>query len=572
VKQTRSACAALALLASCASVRPEDVPTPRGLEAAAARPPEFPGAASLLAGIDLAGERALRHGDRVLYGVEAQRGDRVERFLLRITASRHRPGFDLGSATITTHKDGVLTNERTRRVRRLDLGLELFDAHGAPLATSRISDAADMIFEESFVDGITAAAEQDHLAHGLAAARLVEIVKLLQSDPILHDLVGRVAVVPWDLRLLFRRELRLVTHFDQGVPLDLSTDAAAAGLGRHFALPFDLLLNDSLLVRLNATVVAPHGPTGATAGIVALRAQQATDEGNQIRLRLLAAERGERSDFVRHGIDATVGFTSEPAALAFSPDGRWLVLPATATALALHDLTAADPAATARRLRFDEPVRTFVFLADGALAVAQGSRLVRVDPLRQDGPTLLHDRGGSAITALAAAGASACFVALADGAIERWSLPTPGTVITVRPASRAEPDAEPDDAADRLDAAGADRVVARCGERWLRFTNVGEHWREEPDDDATRESFLGRGDAPAARVALGGLLAQASPDARASAGGLLLLFGREHTRSIARVNDAPERVVHGFDPAGRFYAYCAPGFRLLVDVHRTAPR
>jgi hypothetical protein len=45
---------------------------------------DFPGAAKVLQGFELAGERALRHGDRVLYGVEVARGDVVTRNLLQI--------------------------------------------------------------------------------------------------------------------------------------------------------------------------------------------------------------------------------------------------------------------------------------------------------------------------------------------------------------------------------------------------------------------------------------------------------------------------------------------------------
>jgi hypothetical protein len=75
---------ACALLAGCAVVGVEDVPPAAAAAANVAVARDFPGAARVLQGFELAGERALRHGDRVLYGVELARGDVVTRNLLQI--------------------------------------------------------------------------------------------------------------------------------------------------------------------------------------------------------------------------------------------------------------------------------------------------------------------------------------------------------------------------------------------------------------------------------------------------------------------------------------------------------
>jgi hypothetical protein len=40
------------------------------------------------------------------------------------------------------------------------------------------------------------------------------------------------------------------------------------------------------------------------------------------------------------------------------------------------------------------------------------------------------------------------------------------------------------------------------------------------------------------------------------------------TKTVATGHDKDDEIVHGFDPSGRFYAFVAPGLRLLFDVTR----
>src|SRR6185369_1259959 len=152
----------------------------------------------------------------VLYGIELARGETVARSLLRIVVHRGEPAQDGGTLAFRGPDDGNSSRIPSRVVRQVELEFTLFDERGEELMHSRCEPTPDFFFEESFVRGITAAREGDTRSQGIASARLLQIVRLLQQDAILKRLLGEVASVPWDLRLLFRREITLMPHFEKG--------------------------------------------------------------------------------------------------------------------------------------------------------------------------------------------------------------------------------------------------------------------------------------------------------------------------------------------------------------------
>jgi hypothetical protein len=361
----------LGLLAvgACRTVRPEDVPT--ATTAAASQAAAFPGAPSLLSGFDLGGERGLRHGDRLLYGVTLQDGERVSRRLLRLEVDRDDPELD-------THLLLVQQKEPQRRLasrptRPMGLLLLLTDADGKELQRSRI-DTFDAHLESSFTAGVLAQQRNDPLPVAVATLQLLEICNLLGSDAILKRLLGEVASVPLDIRLLWRRRLVLEPGFEQATPC-AATAAAGGGPQPVFDLPFDLYLNDSLLVRCTAAIVAPQGPTAAAAGIVRLSAQQAEQPGPRLELELLAAARGPRSDFAAHEAAAFLGYDDEGTALAFSPDGRFVAMPGARGTVELRDLRREDPSPAIELLGSIERTAALHFLDATTLLVARGKAI-----------------------------------------------------------------------------------------------------------------------------------------------------------------------------------------------------
>ncbi|MFN9576228.1 MAG: hypothetical protein ACK6AH_06665, partial [Gemmatimonadota bacterium] len=170
-----------------------------------------------------------------------------------------------------------------------------------------------------------------------------------------------VASPPLDIRLLWRRTLRLEPGFEHARPC---TAPAPTGGGPEpeFDLPFDLYLNDSLLVRCSAEIAVPQGHTAAAADIIRLSAQQAEQPGPRLELEQLGAARGPRSDFAAHGAAAFLGYGYEGVAIAFSPDGRFVAMPGVRDVVELRDLRREDPSPAIELLGSIERTAALYFL------------------------------------------------------------------------------------------------------------------------------------------------------------------------------------------------------------------
>ncbi|MBL8735124.1 MAG: hypothetical protein JNL12_01725 [Planctomycetes bacterium] len=594
----------IGLLTACSAVRPEDVPEvapliPADAEASAAnRDRDFPGAAALLRGFDLAGERQLRDGDQLLFGITVHDPDRpIERHLLRLLVRQDDRELSTKFATMRDATGRVVLERPTRAV---GLDLALFGADGAPLATSHL-DSMDVFLGSSFVESVARSRAGESVRQLLVQSQLAEIANLLANDPILQRLLREVASIPWDVRLLWRQELTLRTDCNQAtVPAGRGEGPLAA----QFDQPFDLFLNDSLLVRLSVAVAEPHGPTAAVAGIVRLVAQQADRPERRLELELLATARGQRSEFAAHGAAAFLGFTDEGTGLAYSPDGRWLALPGSHGVVELRDLHRADPSVPCRLLGERAEVRALHFLDAGTLLVARGAVVECFDCTKatvgEERPATAAIRGSAtganAVLAIEPAGERSVFVGFAGAEVERWTFTDPATVrreavraATFEVMSVQRSDGKQQDLQVRrhpplgwlLGSAAGDRCVVRWPENrevpsaadalWQRGDDGT--WREQPLPPLPKEFSrqarwrTGEDDGLAwDEVAFGQMMARPRQGGGhgAVAGFVGITF--RTTRTLGMCHDANRRFVHGFSPDGRFYAYCAPGHRVLAKV------
>jgi len=598
----------IGLLAACSALRPEDVPevgpTSLGGQSASAesRDRDFPGAAALLRGFDLAGERQLRDGDQLLFGIAVHDGDRpVERHLLRLLVRQDDAEL---STKLASMRDatGRLVLERPTRAVGLDLAL--FGADGAPLATSRL-DSMDVFLGSSFVESVARSRAGENVRQLLVPSQLAEIANLLANDPILQRLLREVATIPWDVRLLWRRELSLRTDCNEAT---VPADGGSGPLAAQFDLPFDLFLNDSLMVRLSAATAEPHGPTAAVAGIVRLVAQQADRPERRLELQLLATARGPRSEFAAHGAAAFLGFTDEGTGLAFSPDGRWLALPGPQGVVELRDLHRADPSVPCRLLGERAEVRALHFLDAGTLLVARGDVVECFDCTKaavgEERPATAvipgHATGANAVLAIEPAGERAVFVGFAGAEVERWTFTDPAMArresvraATFEVMSVQRSDGKQQDLQVRrhpplgwlLGSAAGDRCIVRWPENrevpsaadalWQRGDDGT--WREQPLPPLPKEFArqarwrTGEDDGLAwDEVAFGQMMARPRQGGGhgAVAGFVGITF--RTTRTLGACHEGNRRFVHGFSPDGRFYAYCAPGHRVLARVPEAA--
>lgn len=597
-------CWSIGLLVACSAVRPEDVPEVAPLThaqanaSAANRDRDFPGAAAILRGFDLAGERQLRHGDQLLYGITVHDPDRpVERHLLRLEVRQDDAELTTKLASMRDATGRVVLERPTRAV---GLDLALFGADGAPLATSRL-DSMDVFLGSSFVESVARSRAGENVRQLLVQSQLAEIANLLAKDPILQRLLREVASIPWDVRLLWRQELTLRTDCNEAT---VHAGGGSGPLAVQFDLPFDLFLNDSLMVRLSAATAEPHGPTAAVAGIVRLVAQQADRPERRLELELLATARGPRSELAAHGATAFLGCTDEGLGLAFSPDGRWLALPGPRGVVELRDLHRPDPSVPCRLLGERAEVRALHFLDAGTLLVARGDVVECFDCTKatvgEERAAIAaipgHATESNAVLAIEPAGERSVFVGFAGAEVERWTFTDPATVRreTVRAAtfevmSVQRSDGKQQDLRVRrhpsfgwlLGSEAGDRCVVRWPEDrevpsaadalWQRGDDG--MWREQPLPPLPREFArqarwrTGEVDGLAwDEVAFGQMMARPRQGGGhgAVAGFVGITF--RTTRTLGMCHDSSRRFVHGFSPDGRFYAYCAPGHRVLAKV------
>lgn len=608
------------LLAACSALRPEDVPEPAAATAAAAaatndeRAARFPGAAGLLRGFDFAGERQLRDGDTLLFGVTVQDGENVQRRLLRMVVERDDPELEAVMATMRRSVGEPVVRQRV--TRDLAVGLQLFDAEGRAMTASRLT-TMDVVLESSFVAAVQALRRGDADQELVVNAQLAEIARLLANDPVLKLLLAEVASVPWDVRLLWRRELSLQVYCDKAtdvVRADESADAPAGPTQARCDLPFDLFLNGSLLVRLSVAVAEPHGPTAAVAGIVRLLAQQADRPERRLTMELLAAARGPRSELEAHGATAFLGFANEGVGLAYSPDSRWLALPGPLGTVELRDLRQDDPSVPCRLLGAFAAVRALHFLDASTLLVARGSTIERFDcthakvggELRPVATIAGGEAERGAVLAIEPASEGAVFVGWPGAMVERWTFGAglePMQRELVRPASVEIMETTLEGAGKQelrlrrhassgwlLGGAGSERCLVRWPPTAAKDEAVHALWQRQPDGTwhertlPAKSGVWGRRERWHAIGADGVPLADWQPDpiavdevaygqmmARPRQGGghaavslfLGITFG---TTRVLGTSYAGQEFVHGFSPDGRFYAYCAGGHRVLAKV------
>jgi hypothetical protein len=444
-------------------------------------------------------------------------------------------------------------------------------------------------------------------------AQLAEIAKLLANDPVLKLLLAEVASVPWDVRLLWRRELSLQVYCDKATEV-VGAGALAAPSPARFDLPFDLFLNDSLLVRLSVAVAEPHGPTAAVAGIVQLLAQQADRPERRLTMELLAAARGPRSELVANGATAFLGIADEGYGLAYSPDGRWLALPGPRGTIELRDLRQDDPSVPCRLLGDFAAVHAVHFLDASTLLVARGNTIERFDCTHAKVGCELRPlatiAGGEAergpVLAIEPAGDGAVFVGWPAALVERWTfdgalVPTqrelvrPATIetaeISVGGGAKQQVAVRPAPSCGwLLGGSDRDRCLVRRRQPGGDGAVVYASWRREADG-----TWSGRTLPPMPRApARSGLWRAFGADGAPVAGWVPdpavadeVAFGDAVARPRRGLGhaDVGERLrltfggtrclgtpyggdwfVHGFSPDGRFYAYCAGGHRVLAKV------
>src|SRR5690606_31596121 len=206
---------------------------------------------------------------------------------------------------------------------------------------------------------------------------------------------------------------RLEPYFDQG---RATNDALGS-----YELPFDLFLNDSLMVRLVATVAEPQGATGVIGGIVGLRAQDARYPERHLNVQLLGASRGPWSDWQHDGVLAAYGYADEGQGLAFSPDGRCVAMSGAGDDVELRYLTADDPS-LAIMLACKGRAADLAFLDDSTLLVATKHDIQVFDVAGLGSPRLLaaHEVPDQEPCTLEVVDAETVFVGGSGNAISRW--------------------------------------------------------------------------------------------------------------------------------------------------------
>jgi hypothetical protein len=499
-----------------------------------------------------------------------------------------------------------------RPTRDLVVALQLFDGDGRELAQSRLK-TMDLVLESSFVAAVQALRRGDQDQEVVVRAQLAEIASLLANDPVLKRLLAEVASVPLDLRLLWRRELSLQVYCDKATEV-VGAGALAAPTPARFDLPFDLFLNDSLLVRLSVAVAEPHGPTAAVAGIVQLLAQQADRPERRLTMELLAAARGPRSELVANGATAFLGIADEGYGLAYSPDGRWLALPGPRGTVELRDLRQDDPSVPCRLLGDFAAVHALHFLDASTLLVARGNTIERFDctnaKVGGELRPLATIAGGEAergpVLAIEPAGDGAVFVGWPAALVERWTfdgalVPTQRELVrpaTIETAEMSVGGGPKQQVAVRpapscgwlLGGSDRDRCLVRRRQQGADDAFVYASWRREADGTWSERTSppmpraparsglwraFGADGAPVAgwvpdpavadEVAFGDAVARPRRGlGHADVGERLrLTFGG--TRCLGTPYGG-DWFVHGFSPDGRFYAYCAGGHRVLAKV------
>ena len=588
----------LTLLTSCTTLLPEDAAPASAFRVDANVEERFSGARSIIEGFDLSGERSLRDGDRVLVGVEVVAEGETKRHLLELIVHRGKVGESEGVMSFT-HPDNSGSPEIPQRATRLlDLELVLRTPEGVEVERSLLREVPEFALDESFVDAIQSSQAGDQRSGSIAELRLAQIAQMLNGDPILQSLLREAASLPWDVTLLWRRELSLAVELRKACRADPQAGGGDAG-HQLYELPFDLFLNDSLLVRMIATVTTPCGPSGALGGIVGLRAQDARNPDHHMSLHVLGASRGPESEWQQHGILAFYGYRDEGKGLSFSPNGRLVAMPGSGTKIEVRDLTSEDP--TAARIGVCPSAAVDIaFLDDRTLLVATKHHVHVFDVANGVGELqklAVHEHTEHTLSAIEVSDGSTAFLGSPGAGVECWQFAADRTAPPKREVLQA-PRSEPAKVTIAhstestvpisvmatiptrfgwLLAIDANHVLARTLQdetQWCRAAD-GNWEKQELDRVASPTSRRRRlpnvpSSAMFDRVTKGMALVQCeATSAHAYGEGPLSL----NAGNGSRVHNRCERFrnyCHGFSPDGRYYAYVSPGYRVLVETARFA--
>lgn len=291
------------LLTACAST-PAPTAFQRGLELAPLAADEFPGAAGLLPGIG-----ALRDvpdwlpEERVLYGIRLQREGRLQRWLVRLQVLRPTvpqstlaPLLPGGGKLHYELEDGEqLTFESTW----IEVGVEVFDAEGHLLRSSKTQAAGDLL-RLGLVDACDRAGallarepgrkvtshpeEKRAIARGVVA--LLSFLEIARTDESLSPILWEAVEKPSALAVIA----------DLGVKLGLTVqfEQAEAGVALEerpgFRVPATLLVNGAPGLHCRFLVTEPMPPLRLGAGIVALEAVRPHDASTRVQLQLFGAQ------------------------------------------------------------------------------------------------------------------------------------------------------------------------------------------------------------------------------------------------------------------------------------------
>lgn len=578
------------LVVGCTSLRPEDAAPAKALQVDSAITMHFPGAKAIAPGIDHSGERAMRDGDRLLLGVEVVLGEAVERHLLEVIVHRQKLGTDARLATFTDSGSDQVQSLviPQRHSRLLDLEFVLRTPAGEESQRSSLRGVPEFVLDESFVPAIQSSREQQPETFAVAVLRLVHVAQMLSDDPILQSLLQQAATVPLDISLLWRRELRLMPYFEQG---RRKGEELAA-----YELPFDLFLNDSLLVRLVATVVEPHGAVGVLGGILGLRAQDARHSDHYLRVQVLGAARGPLSDWQRDGVLAGYGYADEGVGLAFSPDGRLVAMPGDGDDVEVHDLTAADPS-VGTKIACLGRTEDLAYLDDDTLLVATEHHVQVFDVTNPNAPRLLatHEVPDPHLCALEVVAADTLFLGSHGFGIERWRFATDRSAAPERQKVQAVQQESWTGNSTAADGAvtpvkgsftrhpkvgwllglDANRVLSRSDKSETEWRySLGGAWVPR-DLERVAEPASRRRRVPQAlageffeRVTKGMPMVRSSvTGVHAFGAGPISLTGEGGTRML-NTSVSFRNFCHGFSADGRYYVHVSPGYRVFVDVER----
>lgn len=287
------------LLTACATAPvPRPQPTTDPVLALAAA--DFPGAPSLLHGVDaLDDDAAMRPGDAALFALEFTRGTTIERQLLllevhalpvatvQVGAQQHVAAKGHDIKLTTTSSDGT-TSVRDYRLRDVDVRFRRFTADGQPLA-----DATATLFVEAlragwWPDTAPGAARRDN---DLATVLTLSLQSLANSEPTLQELLFLVVDRPSLLSIAGHLGVKVVVRSTVDQAQSFLPPLAAASGQPVRVHSIDLDVNGAQALFADLLVVEPRAATMLCGGLVGAVARHPTAPDRRVVARLLATRR-----------------------------------------------------------------------------------------------------------------------------------------------------------------------------------------------------------------------------------------------------------------------------------------